>query len=376
MNTRRSFFEEIAMLTALAALLEEEGLAEAQDAKMSNFWDSYFSEATRDPNQISRGADDGSLVDSNKKVQLIHASDDGLRYPDTISDSELPADSDVVLNITPGHFRPAPDDHRAIAKSKGAQIRLDCVQTRPIMNLVAPMAWSALAAWSVEKTNYSYGKVTLKDGSTEMKNGQAVIAAKMNAGPNPPDINNLGFQDPNDPNAPVHNQVILMGGTGRMALNVRAVSANQRLQTVLSKGVNYASLVAPFFGFAPLAIPALRTMTTLLGAVFNHEAVIMNSMPQQVLASQNAKKGPIDPNNVKIINGSYIAVPTEQTSLLKDAMEKLRVTDGWLVHQDSKTNVPVAQRAMDPKVPQVTYMSMSFTVQSLAEAQLQKAKGG
>ena len=144
MNTRRSFFEEVAMLTALAALLEEEGLAEAQDAKMSNFWDSYFSEATRDPNQVSRGADDGSLVDSNKKVQLIHAGDDGLRYPDTIADSELPADSDVVLNITPGHFRPAPDDHRAIAKSKGAQIRLDCVQTRPIMNLVAPMAWSAL----------------------------------------------------------------------------------------------------------------------------------------------------------------------------------------------------------------------------------------
>jgi hypothetical protein len=221
--------------------------------------------------------------------------------------------------------------------------------------------------------------VTEKNGNTAVdpKTGQPIIAAHLNAGPNPPDMNSLGFQDPNDPNAPVHNQVILMGGTGRMALNIRAVSANQRLQTVLNKSVNYASLVAPFFGFAPLAIPVLRTMTTLLGAVFNHEAVIMNSMPQQILASQAAKKsGPIDMNSVKILSGNYIAVPTEQASLLKDAMDKLTVTEGWLVHQDSKTTVPVAQRALDPLVPQVTYMSMSFTVQSLAEAQAQKAKGG
>jgi len=379
MNSRRSFLEEIAMLSVLAALAEEEGFSEPQDGKMSNFWDSYFDEAARDPTQVSRGSTDGSLPDSNKKVQLIHASDAGLRYPDTIPDSELPTDSDVVLTITPGHFRPAPDDHRAISKSKGAQVRLDCVQTRPIMNLLAPMAWSALAAWSVEKTNYTYGKVTEKNGSTAVdpKTGQPVIAAKMNPGPNPPDLNSLDFQDPNNPNAPVHNQVILMGGTGRMALNVSAVSANHRLQTVLDKGVNYASMIAPFFGFAPLAIPALKTMTTLLGAVFNHEAVIMNSMPQQILASQAAKKaGPVDMNSVKILSGSYIAVPTEQASLLKDAMDKLTVTEGWLVHQDTKTTVPVAQRALDPLVPPVTYMSMSFTVQSLAEAQAQKAKGG
>lgn len=377
MNTRRSFFEEIAMLSVLAAMVEEEGFAETQDSKMSDFWDSYFSEATRDPNQVSRGSTDSTLIDPSKKVQLIHASDSGLRYPDTIADSELPDDSDVVLTIAPGHFRPAPDDHRAIARSKSAQVRLDCVQTRPIMNLLAPMAWSALAAWSVNKTNYSYSKVTEKDGSTAMmSNGQPKIAAKLNPGPNPPDLNSLDFQDPNAPNAPVQNQVILMGGTGRMALNVRAVSPNHRLQTVLDKSVSYASIIAPFFGFAPLAIPALKTMTTLLGAVFNHEAVIMNSMPQQILASQSAKKGPIDPSSVKIVSGSYIAVPTNQTTMLKNDMDKLRVTEGWLVHQDSKTNVPVAQRALDPLVPEVTYMSMTFTIQSLADAQSQKAKGG
>src|SRR5580693_8551089 len=97
MSTRRSFFEEIAMLSALVALAEEQGHAQSHDSKMTNFWDSYFDEASRDPTHVARGSTDDNLIDPNKKVQLIHASDSGLRYPDTIADSELPSDSDVVL---------------------------------------------------------------------------------------------------------------------------------------------------------------------------------------------------------------------------------------------------------------------------------------
>jgi hypothetical protein len=167
-----------------------------------------------------------------------------------------------------------------------------------------------------------------------------------------------------------------MGGSGRMALNVTGVSANQRLQTVLSKTVQYSSLVAPFFGFGALALPALRTLTTLLGAVFNHESVIMNSMPQQILATQDATKSPHDSSAVKIVSGAYIAVPTSQAIHLKDSMAKLRVVDGWLVHQDSPANVPVEQRAQDSLVPPVTYMSVTLTVQTLEQAQKEKAKGG
>src|SRR5580704_6038949 len=129
MNTRRSFFQDAALLSALAALAEEKSFAQAaKDEKLSNFWDAYFDEAERDPNQISRGSNDADLLDPAKKVQLIHATDSGLVYPDTIDAKQLMAAGDVVVTVNPAHFRPAPDDLKAISRSKGAHIRVDCIQ--------------------------------------------------------------------------------------------------------------------------------------------------------------------------------------------------------------------------------------------------------
>jgi hypothetical protein len=229
----------------------------------------------------------------------------------------------------------------------------------------------------MDKTTFSASKVTDLNANPVMdpKTGKQKVAVKETAGPTPPELKQLDFTDPNSPTAPVHNQVVLMGGSGRMALNVRGVSANGRIQAVLDKSVQYSSLIAPFFGFAPLAIPALRAFTTLLGAVFNHETVIMNSMPQQILATQDAKKNPHDTNSMKVVSGDYIAVPTNQAALLKGTFDQLRIVNGWLVHQDSPKDMPVEQRAQDPKVPQVTYMSVSLNVQSLTDAQQAKAKG-
>src|SRR5947209_4272151 len=160
MDTRRSFFHNAALFSALAALGEAQGDAQENASSMSDFWDAYFEEAERDPTHVSRGSNDASLLDPQRKVQLIYAGESGLMYPDGIDTKLLLPEEDVVLNIAPARFRPAPDDHRAIGKSKGCQIRLDCVQTRPIMNLIAPMAWAGLAAWSVEKTTTSATKVT------------------------------------------------------------------------------------------------------------------------------------------------------------------------------------------------------------------------
>jgi hypothetical protein len=375
MNTRRSFFQDIALISALAGLAEQEGYAQAKDEKLSNFWDAYFDEAERDPNQISRGTNDADLMDASKKVQLIHATDSGLIYPDTIDAKQLMAEGDVVVTVNPAHFRPAPDDQRAINKSKGAHIRVDCVQTRPIMNLLAPMAWAGLAAWSLKDTTYTKTLASSSSAPISLATGKRVGTEKMTS-PALGDISQLDFKDPNNPNNPIQNQVILMGGSGRMALNVTGVSANLRIQTVLSKGVQYSSLIAPFFGFGALALPALKTLTTLLSAVFNHESVIMNSMPQQILATQDAAKNPHDSSAVKIISGDYLAVPINQAPILKGNMDKLRVVNGWLVHQDSPKDLPVEQRAQDPQVPPVTYMSVTLTVQSLQDAQAQKGKGG
>jgi hypothetical protein len=377
MNSRRSFFQDAAVLSALAALIEEQGFAQQpKDEKLSNFWDAYFEEAERDPTHVSRGSNDASLMNPSKRVQLIHATDSGLIYPDGIDAKQLLAEEDVVVTLNPAHFRPAPDDHKAISRSKGCQIRLDCIQTRPIMNLLAPMAWAGLAAWSQDKTTYAPTKLYNKNGTEIIDPTTKAQAQIMKAtAPSTPELKDLDFRDPNDPNAPTHNSVILPGGSGRLALNVRGVTTNNKLQTVLDKTVSYSAIVAPFFGFAPLAIPALRALTTLLGAVFNHQTVIMNSLPQQIVATQDAWKRPHDSSGMKVIAGDYIAVPINQAPILKDTMDKLRIVNGWLVHQDSDKNLPPEMRAQDSKIPEVTYTSISMTVQSLQDAQKDKAKG-
>src|ERR1035441_6946555 len=96
MNTRRSFFQDIALLSALAGIAEQGGYAQAKDEKLSKFWDAYFDEAERDPTQISKGSKDGDLLDPSKKMQLIHATDSGLIYPDPIGAKQLMAEGDVV----------------------------------------------------------------------------------------------------------------------------------------------------------------------------------------------------------------------------------------------------------------------------------------
>jgi len=72
MNSRRSFFQDIALLSALAGIAEQEGLAQAKDDKVTDFWDAYFEEAERDPNQISRGSNDGDLMEQEGAVDLRH----------------------------------------------------------------------------------------------------------------------------------------------------------------------------------------------------------------------------------------------------------------------------------------------------------------
>src|SRR5579871_207997 len=97
MTTRRSFFQDLALLSALAAALEGESHAETHDDKTSNFWDAYFTEAARDPHTVSRAGTEENLIDPSRKVQLIQGTPDGLRYPDTIADSDLPADTEDVV---------------------------------------------------------------------------------------------------------------------------------------------------------------------------------------------------------------------------------------------------------------------------------------
>src|SRR5579872_680788 len=106
MSSRRAFFQDISLLAALAALVEDEAGAQVKDEQVSKFWDGYFAEATRQSTESTKGTAGGpNVLDPARQVQLIHATPDGLRYPNTIPDSDLRNDADnVVVTLNPGHF--------------------------------------------------------------------------------------------------------------------------------------------------------------------------------------------------------------------------------------------------------------------------------
>jgi hypothetical protein len=360
MDTRRSFFYDVTILSALAAAISRE--AEAQEPyakKTQEFWDAYFDEAERTDDRPRKEAATTTL-DPKKIVNFLQGTDKGLRFSSDIAPTELmappPPEKDVVVTVTPGIFRPSSDDHSSIQKSRGSQVRVDWFQKQPLMNLVAPMAWAGLAAWSP----------TRSDPKTK-KTGKPPI---------PPTLTQLNFRDPNAPDAPANNQVILMGGSGKMAVNVTAVRHNDKVDAVLKATVDYSSIVAPYFGFAPLAIPALRVFTQLIGYLYHRESILMNSIPTNIVATQDAGANDGSPTKVNIVSGQYLAVPDDHVDRLKGAiMSQLRIDPtGWLVYQDADTKVKPAERGADPRIPDATYMSMTVKVGLLSDAIKEKAK--
>lgn len=384
MNTRRSFLEHAAYLSALASLLPAEAQVEPANAKMQDFWKAYFDEAERTDDRPTRDAS-VQEVDPKKRVNFVNGTDKGLRFSSDISNNELFADDkDVVLTVNPGHFRPSSDDLKLIHKASGSHIRLDWFQKQPVMSLVAPMAWAGLAVWTMSKINASASTSTSSSSSNStshsLTSGSASPAAsaapKPYTGPLPPKLTDLDFRDPNAPDAPASNQVILMGGTGKVAVQATAMRVNDKLQAVLSHSVQYASIVAPYFGFAPLAVPALRAFTDVFGYFYHHESILMNSLPVELVASQHGKAIPGAVSRVNMVSGDYLAVPAHHADELKDSMDQLRIDQGWLVHQDANKSQTLEMRAQDPKVPNITYISMSVTVESLGDVQKRKAAGG
>ena len=90
-----------------------------------------------------------------------------LRYATEITQNELlDHDGDVTVGIQLSNFRPG----SGTDKSKNQQLRIDATQTQPYMNLLAPLAWTAIASL---KPNVA-GKISLDD--LGFKSDQAVSA--------------------------------------------------------------------------------------------------------------------------------------------------------------------------------------------------------
>ena len=120
------------------------------------------------------------------ETQYLHYKADAklLRYATDIKQDELlNHEGDVAVNIQLSHFRAG----SGVDKSKTQQLRIDTTQTHPYMNLLAPLAWTAIAALS--RTS-------------------------------PASVSSISWDSQSDQALSATSNILLTKGTGKLAVNV------------------------------------------------------------------------------------------------------------------------------------------------------------
>ena len=168
--SRRTFFKDLLFTGSLGGLLSARpGFAETLLGALNNedvpavgehnskdFWSNFVAEAEAPSTGVhSRGLfgshkEATGAADVNRQIDwLQYDSDKGLRYASAVDPSELleyPAETDITASVDVGGFRMAGEDQAQFQKLQSAQLRIDVLQRKSLLNLLDPMAWTCLAA--------------------------------------------------------------------------------------------------------------------------------------------------------------------------------------------------------------------------------------
>ncbi len=330
MDTRRLFLGELMAGGGLAALLASQASGQTPQipegaVDSSQYWRDYYGDATR------RGA----APDSDLRVLYFNKDDrKGLRYLDSLHPSELLDHAgDVTLDVSMSHFQPGTDDSKIIRQFDSAQLRIECIQTKPFMDILAPATWIAMAALYPN----SSGKL--------------------------PSLQTLGFEQPNLMSG--SNKVILPGGSGKFSVNVSSMAKESSLHMLLRQGIKVAGIASPLIGFPAMSLPAAAVFAEIYSVLELHASFIMKSPKIDAYATQTAAREPSLPANaMPIATGDYIFVPRRHTDKLAEKLSKLDVNSGYLVDRTLGTSDPVDVRA-DKSIPEVTYLSLKINVNKI-----------
>ncbi|SPE39966.1 hypothetical protein SBA3_3520001 [Candidatus Sulfopaludibacter sp. SbA3] len=236
----------------------------------------------------------------------------------------------MSATINLGQFRPSKADRTVFSQLQSSSLRVDCVQTRPMMNLFAPLAWASLASLFPDKQ----GKL--------------------------PSLQTLGFQNTNSTGP--ESKVVFPGGLGKLAVNISVVRKESLIHKILTDAQQIAGITAPFFAFPAISIPALKAITTIYSALEQHTTFLLNSPLTQTVATRQA----LDDETravqyLPLVSGDYVLVPQAHADELGKHLDTLELTQGYLVDKNAPTSQPPETRAANA-VPDVTYVTLRVTV--------------
>jgi hypothetical protein len=334
---RRLFLDQMLAAAALSSLLPQNASAQTQPKTPPtpppgthdsiNFWNQFYDTQRAGPPKLAA---------PEREVRFLYHGSSGLAYTSDIPKTALldhAGDVSVTLNL--GQFRPAKEDQIAFKSLQSSSLRVDCVQTRPMMNLFAPLAWASLASLFPDKQ----GKL--------------------------PSLQTLGFQNTSGSSSP-ENKVTLPGGLGKLAVNISMVRKESMVHKVLTEAQTIAGITAPFFAFPAISIPALKAITTIYSALEQHTAFLLNSPLTMTVATQQALDDETrTPQYLPLVSGDYVLVPQAHVEELGKNLDKLDLTQGYLVDKTAPTSQPPETRAANC-VPNVTYVTLRVVVAPLS----------
>ena len=326
---------------AAEALAQQSGAAPNAGADTADtphdsfdFWSGFYDEVNPHSSSYGtagRGAT-GGLPDPTLQTQYLHYKSDEskLRYATDIPKDELlDHDGDVAVSIMLSQFRPGSGDQ----SEKASQLRVDATQTSPLMNLFAPLAWTAIA--SIAPNNA--GKI--------------------------PSLDQLGFKSDQATSSTSH--ILLTSGTGKVAVNISRAPNDSGFLKVLKVMMTGLKVVAPLVTLPAISTPALNAFSEAFAYWEDRTRFIMNGNLVNAIATQQAMANPEHESTyIGLVSGDYVMVPQKHTDELASQLPNLDLAQGYLVRKDADKNLPVSKRA-ETAIPGVTYATMHIAVSAL-----------
>lgn len=338
--SRRHFLADASALGMIAAILprlaaqEAGSQAPADDAPHDSygFWNGFFDSvnpyASDYGNKTATRGPADQLPDPEAQTQYLHYDSDNkrLRYASDIKKEELlDHDGDVGVSIAIAQFRPGQGENNL----KASQLRIDTTQVHPFVDIITPLAWSAIASINPSKM----GQVSLDQ---------------------------LGFKSPQAMQGT--SKILLTRGTGKLAVNVSRAQAESMFMKALNIMIQGAKIAAPILTLPAISVPALSTFTEMMSYWEDRTRFVMSGNLTTAVATQQALNDPDrEPTYMGLVSGDYLMVPQKHVDELAKALPNLDLTQGYLVAKDADPNLPLPQRAQS-SVPGITYASMHVTV--------------
>jgi hypothetical protein len=358
--SRRTFVTDASVLGLLATLLPEItpaiAAAQATTPQVSaddtphdsfDFWNGFFDSVNPySPNygqkSASRGPQD-QLPDPAAETQYLYYKSDEkkLHYATDITKEELlDHDGDVAISIALSQFRPGNSE----TNLRASQLRVDTTQIHPYMDIIAPLAWTAIASIEPDKA----GKVSLEQ---------------------------LGFKTPQAMEGT--SKILLTQGTGKLAVNVSRAAPTSIFVKALNVIVASAKIAAPLVTLPAISVPSLSAFTQVMSYWEDRTRFVMAGNLITAVATQQAMDDPDRADHyIGLLSGDYLMLPQKHTDELAAALPNLDLVQGYLVRKDADTNQPLPTRAQNA-VPGITYASMRVSVQPLnASSTAKPASGG